>query len=239
MKSSLSIDKSFLFRTYAVEYTAEGPLIAHHLPLLVDICLQELLPKSVFDSGTLRDRKGLDAQVIQTLAKSGFRPARGEELLVISGTVAAETDESDDGENTTRTEPFEIRITTEFLEFEGTHHIIHACAEKRTGELPGYIPSKDAARVAPATITFFRLGLELFESRYLTAMLGFAPAATQSLFVESDGTNAFLKIAAESVKKKDELPLSRDKIFGTVARGIDAACGFDLMKDYLGRVRGS
>lgn len=233
LQSSLSLSGSWLLGGYNAEYNLSGPLPPHQLCVLADLCINSLLPPEALDAGSIFDLKGRDPpDLIRDDYLSVDRPG-GDELLFISGEwFSAENIEEEEEEPVMQAHPFKVRLNTQFEAFSGAHHIIHKAVEMRDGEYPQEVPLNAIACVFPLRTRLFRLGLNLFESRRLPAFFGFAPAVNQTLLIEGNEQAFQLRISAEALRRKEELPLKRSDLLLKLSGIVGQVFGFDLMADY-------
>lgn len=200
---------------------------------LVFRCLNELLPSAALQGGEISDLKGRDFQsVIDPGIPPEYMPV-GEELAFAAGRVYLDPDDLVKGApKSGGGEPWELRLSSTFKEFSGTHHITHRSSLARRGELPQFVALADIATAVPVRLERFRLGLELFQSRFLYGMLGYTPTVSQSLLIEADEKRIFLKIFAEALKAPDVRPLQADGLFEKLSAILRDELGFDLEKEY-------
>ncbi len=235
MLSTLSISRRLIPFGFAAEYNLRIDLPQHQLSQLVDGCVQHLVPL-LHDGYTLNDIKGRDAlNLINTEIHESFRP-RADELLFVKGEVLTATSSVVANTKTPLSTPFEVRIHTHFKEFVGSHHIAHTVRIDRHGSLPEDIPITALGRVFPIRIDNFRLGIDIFKSKFLSGTFGFAPTATQTLLIESDARVLQLRISADSLSKRDTLPLSFQDIFTKLQTVLMDSVSVDLLADYKNKL---
>ena len=234
MKVSLNLRRKLIPFGYACDYQLETALKAFDLPLLVDRCLSDLLPIFVRADGNMLDVKGRDPQLVLSTHTPPELLPLGEELVFVSGVAFLNEDELKSGSyvvgSTGRS--FELRLSSAFKEFSGSHHITHSSALRREGALPGFVELGEIARVFPLELEHFRLGFDLFQSRFVSNMLGFAPAVSQTVLIDADRQNLRIRILAEALVKRSSLPLERDNLLGRLSAVTSAVIGFDLACDY-------
>ncbi len=230
MESTLEIHKQFLLGGYAARYTLSCRLPTFHISVLTDLALKLLVPESALAAEPIRNLKGRDAQPAAEDLPAPWRP-RGEELFFAAGklflpSTAAER-LSDD---------FEVRVLTTFLDFQGSHHIRHSVHMERSPALPPFFRIERLGRAFPLEIQAVRVGLELFESRRYAASFGFSPTVTQTLQLECYGDLLKITVTAESLRRRDTLPLAADGLIDRVDRIALQLCGKKLSDDYRSKL---
>ncbi len=148
-------------------------------------------------SPTVTDVRGRTAT--QPLLPLNESPAvRGEELCSLGGVVI----ESGSIENRSLDQPFSIRVYTHFQEFVEPHHIRHSITLERDGALPSELPLALVPVAMPIQLTALRFGIECFQSRRFTGLLGFAPTAWLTLSVEASATELIVALSAEGMRQR-------------------------------------
>jgi len=234
MDSSLDLRRQLLPPGYTAEYRMQFALQAARAPMLADRLLSDLIPRVALLEEDLRDLQGHDPEAPSAPIAPAWQP-RGEELFFAAGKVTIDSIRSDSPRPPA--EEFTVAVHTSFLAFEGNHHIKHGAKESRARSLPAYVPLRALGRVFPLQLTALRTGLEIFESRRFLASLGFSPVVTQTLRIEwYDGT-AYLRVTAEGLKEREQLPLQRDNLAGKLDELTAELCGVAWSEDYARRVR--
>lgn len=230
MKSSLTIKRVFLPRSYTAEYCAEFTLFPDHLCVLVDRSLKELVPVGVFRGEALVNIKGRDpANVLHDNWQGGARP-KGDELAFISGILPAPGAEGE-------AEDFTVRVSSRFKSFPSNTTIEHATDISRSYTLPAFLKTQELARVFPLKLSAFRLGLEYFHNSYRGPLSGLSPEVTESIVVDCIGEQVKVMIVAEKLKKKNALPFENSGLFKVFAAIVNEVSACDLFQDYLNQVQ--
>jgi hypothetical protein len=203
---------------------------------LVDRCLNHLLPERLFISKQIEDIKGFDRKPLEgeEIPLNG----RGgvEELIYVAGKIREvdeETKEDLESQDSTEmpVEPFALTLITSFKSFKGYGHIIHDVSLSRCTDSQQPIDLRTIGCSPNIELCHFRTGMELFRSRY-AGRFGIAPIADQRFSIEATPSDFKLSIVAESLKNRQELPLSKDGYFERLSTLFHEFIGFDLKADY-------
>lgn len=227
--SSLKLSRSLLPWGVRAEYRVEAALSPSAFVQLV--CgAAELIPEQALDGKPLRDLKGREPGSLGEAALSG------DELFFASGTIYTGTHSTHpQGMRALVGEPFYLRITSKFIEFDGPAHIVYSPAIVLGEDVPSLLPAaeyvREIGRLVPLALDRVRLGVELFSGSFAGSMFGFSPAVTESLYLELTPGAAKLSIDA-ALKRSADLPLSREGYFERADRVFQAACGFSMIKDF-------
>ncbi len=233
LSSTLSVTRSFLTLSWNHEYNLSIPVPRYSLPCFLDALLQNLLAPILRENGDiLRDLKGIDLTLSRLLPE--HPPAVVDELLFVQGAVI-ETD------STKRKimSPFTASIATSFDSFEGQRHIIHRIKRTVSGSLPESFPILHLGRAVPAEVEYFRIGIDLFRSFSISSSLGFAPSVTETLQIEGRGSELLVRISAERLRKRDQLPLGDHGILPHLDRALRAAVDFSIVDDLHAKMAGA
>lgn len=231
LSSTLSITRSFLTLSWNHEYNLSIPVPKYSLPCFLDALLQNLLAPILKENGDLlRDLKGIDPTLSRLLPE--HPSAVGDELLFVQGSIV-------EMDSTKRkiTSPFVATIATSFDSFEGQRHIIHRVKRTVSGSLPESYPILHLGRAVPVAVEYFRIGIDLFRTFSISSSLGFAPSVTETLQVEGREGELLVRISAERLRKKDQLPLGEHEILLHLDTALRAAGEFSIINDLTSRVR--
>lgn len=226
MQSTFSTKRRFLIPGHTVNYLFESPLPPFILPDLADRCIKNLLGPIVKKGSALTDIKGRDPQRLLTTVEGNLTP-QGEELCFVAGKLLTLEDAK------TPYKPFTVSLLTNFLDFQGPHHIRHTTEERKSAILPRSFPLTDIGRAVLIEINHLRIGLELFRSRFFSGMLGFAPTVNQVLLIEANRDSIKVNIQCETVQRKEALPFEKDNILKALDGILNSLLGFKLIEDYV------
>jgi len=225
MKSQLIHGKRLFPYGHTSTYTLEAELPKDAGSILAHQIITNLIPEEVLRGNELQDLRGRDPNLPLINQTSTIRDY---ELLFITGIIIP----GENGAEEEEPENFTLQITTPFNHSAGIHHIIHKVEIVRAGALPEDIPLKLLTKALSIEIDYLRFGLELYESRLVSGLLGFSPIITQRLLIEFYQGVLHLKIIAEALKKKGVLPLQREGLFEKVREVVKVANGVDLFTEY-------
>ena len=208
------------------------------LPNLVQSAVELLVAPHILrhnSASVLTDRKGRDFNSALEIELGKHLMADAEELLLVSGAVELPLSQNPAENEALEAQPFKLTLATKFFDFCGPHHIRHTLLEQRSEALPDFVPLLKIGTVIPINLDYFRIGMEFFESKLISAMFGFAPSVSQGFLLECNHETLLLKISAESLKNKASLPLQRSGTFEALRQLLKQRCDFDLLNDYQGR----
>lgn len=232
MAASLEIKRSFLPFGFSANYRYEITPPAYFISALTDKLLSRLVLPLKDNKGTLTDLKGRESSSALTYELLPAIEPLADELLLIQGKVFLPLSEKAREYEGLEENLFSLALTTSFLEFSGAHHIINSLRERREGSLPDFVNLQSVARIFPVQIDYVRVGLETFQSRLISAMLGFAPSVEQSITLEYNEKRMIIKILAEGLRKRDELPFSHNALLETISAALKDYANFDLKEHY-------
>jgi hypothetical protein len=182
---------------------AHATLRPHALSLLVDYIVQALLPLDALRLQTVIDMKGGDPPGGPGLFPHAPVP---NELLYVEGHFPL----FDKHQKASTEEDFSLRLTTEFLEFEGARHIRYSIHLDQHGAITDIIPAakllQKLGKAFPVTIRRVRLALDLFEPHFFS-FFGFSPVATQHILIEATEHEVHVRLVREGAPDSDSLPL--------------------------------
>ena len=119
---------------------------------------------------------------------------------------------------------------TRFSHFEGARHIAYSIEHVQHGFDDG-VQELHLILDPTTTITGVRLGLEIFEARFLS-IFGFSPIATQLLQIEATPNLLRLRLSGEGMKSRSAPPLKATTQWNAVASFLSELFGFNLPQDY-------
>jgi len=203
VKVSIKENKSWFASGSKVLFDLEGDLTPGEQSRFVDFCLVELIPLEIYQSQTVRNLKGRDADnvLIEDLP-ANFRPDK-EELVYLAGQLG--------GKDIEKKDRFEVAISSPFKAFDDSSAILHGIDSKVLG-LPKWLKSKLLARTLPLKIEVFRLALERFEIRKKMASTRATPEVSERLLVDCFNLKLRLRWSSE----QSEEPVLFKKELGSV-----------------------
>jgi hypothetical protein len=227
--TSLTLRWQWLPWGYASQYDLEAKLAPERLPELAQLLLTQLLPQAARSHQTILDQRGRDPWRESLLPSTTVPPPQGEELFFLSGTrPCSATDSDPDAEPLP--EHFELGYYTAFSHFEGPSHIAYAVKRVQRGAEEAH-GGELALILDPSTqISAVRLGIEIFEPRFLS-IFGFSPIATQLVQIEALPGVVRLRLSGEGLRQKDSFPLKAGTLAATVTHGIQELLAFDILRD--------
>jgi hypothetical protein len=237
MKSTLDLRKRFWFFGFNCEYQLEQELQDGQIPDLADRLLGMIAQDYLKPGSVIQDVKGRDPlNMIDTTTAAELWP-KGDEMLFLTGQVFHSGDE-DGGESSLKgpemieRQPFQVRVQSKFKEFPGANHIAFDLLEQRAGDLPEFVKVQHLGHVFPLEIDYFRIGLDLYQSQFISNMMGASPTVNRTLLVECSRKRLLIKISDESLKQRDDLPLQKDDLFSRLGVILKDLFAFDLADDY-------
>ena len=224
MNSSLQVKRTFLPPGYRAEYHAviECPHI--YLPKLIDASFRQLIDPLVLRRTPIVNLKGRDQRnLIESNIPVTFLPT-ADEFCFAAGMIT-KSPKADKGQE------FTIAVNSKFIANEKTVHMLHIGDVERHG-FPADVLVESVGRLPALHIKTFRLGFDIFETRFLSSLIGLVPTVSQTLLVEADEKKCVLRIVAEGLKSKAEIPLQRDDIWKRLESILSESLRFELDTDY-------
>lgn len=228
--SNAKFNRNILFGGYNAEYNLSVNLKQENKLILAlsGRLINELLPADILKSRELVDIKGRDVQnSLSNPSIASYRPL-GDEILFIAGSLNKSHEESSDENSQSEPAEFFVSINSEFDKFIGSKQISHTF--RTTGSEDQITDIKHIADYN-VSINLLRIGIDLFSSHYFS-FIGFAPEVTQSLLLELTPEKLELRISAEKLKTKQELPLQAFQLFSKLDKILSDTFQIDLLDDY-------
>lgn len=240
LKTELTVAKRFLSARYSGEYVGELLVDgAPQLSQLIDACVRFALPFAERDT-VIKNIKGRDPGN-NLIAGTMHQASTAEELFFVSGILTSSRykDQASafDIGRPHRDDSYAVHVQSAFLDFPTSGSIRHRVSTARTGSLPSCIPVSLLGRIIPVQPNFIRLGIEIFEPRFLTFSLGNAPIVTQTLWLDADATHCRFKLSDENMPDRTTPPGSRSALFDRLAHVVREVWQQDLGQDYLSKLR--
>lgn len=229
MRAKFKRNRKFFPPGYSHDFEGEVELIPYSLPCLADALLNQFLPNTALANATLEDLKGADLQ--RRTITDGLG---AEELFFVSGNIPV--DLSATYPNALK-EPFSIGIYTNFDSFQDPHHIVHKSRTERSGSLPQDFPVDRIGRSVPLHLERLRLGMEFFESRFMTNFFGFSPVVQQVLQLEADTKKVKLIISVEWINEKHREALSRHATLPRLEKLLLPVTTSNVVEEYRQKLR--
>lgn len=229
MNSSLQIKRTFLPPGYRHEYRATIESKNTYLPKLVDASFRRLIEPLVLKCAPIVNMKGRDQRnlISQNIPVSAMPNA--DEFCFAAG-IITKSPKAEKGQE------FSIAVNSKFIANEESHHMLHVAAVDRHS-FPADVPVEFVGRLPAVRLKFFRLGFDLFETRFLSSLIGLVPTVTQTLLIEADEKKCELSIIAEGLKKESALPLQRAEMWSTLGEILTNCLGFDFRADYTSKTK--
>jgi len=237
--TTLVLERSWLFRSYRLQYDVSAKLRPFQLSLLIDGVLTKLVAKilpeppqgSQSDTGVIINVKGRDqGNVIDPAMSAGELPSNNELFYILGSTVHQVEDEEAPIE-----QRFECRVSTPFLRFTNGGLIEHSLQIDRHGSLPASVPLLRLGRAFPMRPSLFRCGFDLFSRSKLASWIGGTPVVTQSLLLEASESECRIRIVAEDLVSRDCEILSQHNLWSELAALLMVSIGFDIESDFRNR----
>lgn len=178
----------------------------------------------------LKDIKGREPHE-ESLLNSVLKPS-GEELLLVAGQIATESRDGD-----FNWEPFQVACHTEFNRFEDPRSIIHSAKVSKSATLPDWLPWWLLGTVAPLKLEHFRLGLELFTSRFVLTRLSFTPIVSETILIEADQKNIIIKLRTERPYWKPCNPFRDIQLLKGLSDCLGELLGVSLEESFSREIR--
>lgn len=224
MTSSLLAKKSFLPPGYRIEYRAAIESRNTYLPKLVDASFRELIEPLVLKCAPIVNLKGRDQMNLINREIAVSLMPNADEFCFASG-IITKLPKSDKGQE------FSIAVNSKFVANEETPHMLHLAQVERHA-FPESVPVETVGRIPAVRLKLFRLGFDIFESRFLSSLIGTVPTVWQTLLVEADERKCEVSVVAEGLKSKHEFPLQKSEIWQRLQTVLSVALGFNLESDY-------
>lgn len=221
-----TVRKNWILGGYSAEYTHTIGVQASRFSDLVNELLRALHDQLLSDegTGTLRDVKGRNRR--DTLL-TGIPGHVEDELFRVGGAIA--TDERGDDFDWS---PFDVSCHTSFNAFEGTHHIRYNTAIRRTDQVPPWLPWRLLGAAAPIRLSYCRIGLERFRSKFTLSSIGFLPQVTDSFLLDATEGTVSLKIATEQTTWKAANPIEEIPLFSSIDRALRSSLNVNLATSF-------
>jgi hypothetical protein len=190
--TTLELDRNWIFGGYSCEFSITLNLNPALASAALDIVAHTLYAhlSDANCPNEIKNIKGRDPHEAPLL--NGAPALTGEELFSVGGRIAI-----DSGAEGFIWEPFHYSCHTRFSHFEGARAIVHSIHSSRSETIPDWLPWRLLGAAAPIEPTYFRLGLELFSSRFVITRLSFTPVVTETFLIDLVGTTVSIKLRTE------------------------------------------
>ncbi|MBN8549319.1 MAG: hypothetical protein J0M12_08405 [Deltaproteobacteria bacterium] len=227
MNSSLVTKCAYLPLGYRCEYRATLTSKEVYLPDFIDSTLRSLVECLVLKTSPIVNLKGRDQRnLIDPNIPATLLPS-ADEFCFIGGEITSSPK--------TPGQEFAVAVNSKFIANEKSHHMLHVCEIERRS-FPADIKIEDIGRLPALHIKHFRLGFDIFESRFLSSLIGLIPTVSQTLLVEATEQSCEISISAEGLKKRQELPLQRHEIWDRLRNALLDTLHFDIEADYRSKL---
>ena len=184
----------------------------------------------------IRNLRGRPPESLTPLPASALAGSAAEEIFCASGVVFTSAEDSEPRSgleafssraadrrirpDTGVTLPFEYRLTTEFDRFENAE-IVHRMRKRVSGPIVA-IPAtpRTLSRLLPARIDLFRLGFEVFRSRFLGAAFGRLPSIRGRCYLSANPAGISVFIEEDAMANNRALPLRSLGIFEAIDQAL-------------------
>lgn len=232
MSSTLQLKRSYLPLGYKSDYHALIKASGIFLPILVDLSLKALVEYVLQKSDPLIDLKGRDQRnLIDPNIPATLLPT-ADEFCFVAGAITKSPKAAADGRD------FSIAVNSGFIANEKDHHMLHVPSIERR-DFPADVRLETIGRLPGVHIQRFRLGFDIFESRFLSSLIGLVPTVSQTLLLEADEQKCEISIVAEGMRIRNEQPLQRLEIWERIRMAVLQALDFDVESDYQSQVQRS
>ena len=232
VQSSLDIRRLLFPWGYAGRYDLSASLPAAELRELLRRILGAVNSWGLLGRDRLENVKGREAeQILLAGTPAAFLP-RGQELLFAAGRVLSQ--EPEDEEDQARAEPFQYHFISEFDSIKAGR-IFFRVREIQEGALPYGAPFRMISADLPLEVTAMRLGFELFEPRFFSAMLGFFPRLSGALLLDACHENLRFQLWGQGLKSRSSIPLEGTPFPDALSGLLREFCGIDVLEDYRAR----
>jgi hypothetical protein len=230
MKSSLSSKRCFLPPGYRIEFRASIEMQSVYLPELVDAGFRELLGPLVLDQEPIVNLKGRDQRNVIDLNMPATIAPSSDEFCFVGGSICRSPRDP-------KGHDFSVALNSKFIANEESHHMLHVCEIERR-VLPDWVDVKRIGRLPGLCIKVFRLGIDVFDSRYLSSLIGLVPTVSQTLLVEATPAKCEISVIAEGLKSKSDTPLQRSELWDRLQRILLRGLHYELQADYNEKLAG-
>lgn len=226
------IKRNWLLGGYSAEYRYSRPCDPPTLSSLIHALLPLLHAHFHFvrDAARVVDCKGRNQfdQLLPSLSPPHrLPPPHRDEVFKVGGVIASSARGND-----FEWSPFEATCSAEFKDFVDTHHIAHAFHVHRSSTLPEWLPWRLIGAAAPIRPHYFRLGLELFQSRFTVASFGYLPQVTDSLLIDASSDTIMIRLTTEQRRWRRSNPFTEKPLLAEVASALKSVVGEDLVERF-------
>lgn len=233
-QGSLLKARSFFTGRYSLTYDLKRNCTADVIKNLAQMLLSGLLPEESLHGGQLLNLKGRDPHPALFEYPRG-EDAPAEELFFLGGWLNPEDEEIEDAKDEVPAPlPFSLTLSTSFAGFSKSNQIIHEVKCNISGPIERLEDLLPVLAEERARVEMFRLGMEFFEPKFVHAIFGLFPTATQTLLIEAASDTVAVQILAESLKSKDQLPLTECGLLDKLAAILAEAFGISLTSELQG-----
>ncbi len=211
MQVNLEVNKPFWSSSFSVEFEVRAELRQFYICDLAQICLEKLIPEAIFHEQQAFNLKGRDHALLPGATSRSNR----DEIAFFAAHLLNQ-EQNICGE-------FQAQLQSEFSAYPDKLNILHTFSQHNRGEYPEGVNIQYMARLFPARIYNFRLGLEIFSSRFAVCMLGRTPLVTRRLMIDCSTEQLHLRIMAERLKQVDALPCKELPGFSRFLSGLSEA----------------
>jgi hypothetical protein len=211
LSSHKTVHRTYFLSKYSVSYTSRFSVPQTVKTAFVCSSLRTVIPVAVVAGGELRNLKGKEGDGSPTEGETGDLVLRLSGVLPLSqNREGIEGDSSsNEDEDEPVLEPWSIGSFSVFKEFRGAHDIVYECHPHATLHEKALRDLGTFLTLSEAEVYHFELYIEIFSSRFLSSLLGFAPSVLQTISIVSTNDELTLTLRHEQLSSPGSFPLSQ------------------------------
>lgn len=213
-------ERTFLWGPYTAKASIESDLVPETQPLVEVFCkiikiLEPVVPQYILCSKTIDNLRGRPIEAFEKNELVKLPPGE-EELLYISGYLEQHPKSSEDTITNDKPEtlPFALKLNTRFLDFPSRASIRHELLLNYSGPQADtllHLQLSSLAKFLPLRFSHIRLGLELFEPKFVGQWFGFSPDIVQRFYLEADEHRIMISTQEDRLSSAKALPFGKLK----------------------------
>ncbi len=228
-QSALEIQRTWLPLGFCAEYRLQFHPEKLYLPLLADALLHHIVGPVILSRQEISTMKGRDRlNLIDASIPTGLQPA-ADEFFFAAGAITHSP------RSRNPQEQFCLAVESKFLpsSYSGMAH----AAEIRRQQFPADVDILKLGRLIPVHLQVLRLGIDIFKPRFFSSLFGLVPTVSQTVLLEASENSCIMKINADGLAHRTELPLGLDRLFERLSTALEAVFAFNALEDYQSKLR--
>lgn len=224
--ATCTVKRNWILGGYSAQYIHSSAIDLLSLSTLVDRLLRTISDQLHLrgNAGEILDVKGRNQGDVLL---PGIPPPHRDEIFKLGGEIAT----AQKGQQF-EWSPFEASCHAEFRNFESTHHIRHTLRVQKGASIPEWLPWRLLGQAAPIRPSYFRLGLEHFQSRFTFASFGYLPQVTDSLLIDASRASVSIQVTTEQRRWKICNPFQEISMFSAIHEALKATINFDVSASF-------